>query len=151
MIAQAHGLEPHARSSVGSDGVVIGVERDPLFAAMAQAQLSERGYEMCRSLLRTHLRHMARVPGLGRGSTLASADLNPELAAVRGSIAPGPRSRSRATSPRRSRVWRMLQWACRRAIFARHLNFPVRLVPQLIAVADDAIAPHELAPICAKR
>jgi SAM-dependent methyltransferase len=72
LIAQARGLEPHARSlleriaikpgsrtidfgcgpigilnllseRVGVDGVVVGVEREPRFAAMAQAQLSERG------------------------------------------------------------------------------------------------------------
>jgi ubiquinone/menaquinone biosynthesis C-methylase UbiE len=71
LIAQAHGLEPHARSMleriaigpgsrtidfgcgpigiltllserVGPDGVVVGVEREPRFAAMAQEQLSER-------------------------------------------------------------------------------------------------------------
>ena len=72
LIAQAHGLEPHARSMleriaikpgsrtidfgcgpigilnllserVGSDGVVVGVEREPRFAAMAQAEVNERG------------------------------------------------------------------------------------------------------------
>ena len=74
LIAQAHGLEPHARAMleriaikpgskaidfgcgpigilhllserVGSDGVVIGVERERRFAAMARAQLSERGLQ----------------------------------------------------------------------------------------------------------
>jgi tRNA A58 N-methylase Trm61 len=72
LMAQARGLEPHARSMleriaikpgsrtidfgcgpigilnllserVGADGVVAGVEREPRFAAMAQAQLRERG------------------------------------------------------------------------------------------------------------
>ena len=72
LIAQAHGLEPHARSMleriaikpgsrtidfgcgpigilnllserVGSDGVIVGVEREPRFAAMAQAEVNERG------------------------------------------------------------------------------------------------------------
>src|SRR5215472_7440205 len=71
LIAQAHGLEPHARSMlehiaikpgskavdfgcgpigimnllserVGSDGVVIGIEREPRFAAMARAELNAR-------------------------------------------------------------------------------------------------------------
>lgn len=72
LIAQAHSLEPHARSMldriaikpgsravdfgcgpigimnllserVGLDGVVVGIEREPRFAAMARAELSERG------------------------------------------------------------------------------------------------------------
>ena len=71
LMAQAHGLEPHARwmleriaikpgsrtidfgcgpigilnllsERVGSDGIVVGVEREPRFVAMARAQLSER-------------------------------------------------------------------------------------------------------------
>jgi SAM-dependent methyltransferase len=80
LIAQAHDLEPHARSlleriaikpgsrtidfgcgpigilnllseRVGSDGAVIGVEREPRFAAMAQAQLSERGLRNVRIVI----------------------------------------------------------------------------------------------------
>ena len=72
LIAQAHSIEPHARSMlnriafepgsravdfgcgpigilnllserVGSDGLVVGIEREPRFAAMARAELSERG------------------------------------------------------------------------------------------------------------
>jgi len=72
LIAQAQGLEPYTRSMldhiavkpgfravdfgcgpigilnvlserVGSDGLVVGIEREPRFAAMAQAELSERG------------------------------------------------------------------------------------------------------------
>src|SRR6516165_11634101 len=71
LMAQAHGLEPHARwmleriaikpgsrtidfgcgpigilnllsERVGSDGIAVGVEREPRFVAMARAQLSER-------------------------------------------------------------------------------------------------------------
>ena len=81
LIAQAHSLEPHARwmldriavgpaskavdfgcgpigimnllsERVGPDGVVIGIEREPRFAAMARAELVER-----------HLRNVRVIEG----------------------------------------------------------------------------------------
>ena len=80
LIAQAHGLEPHARSMlertaiksgartidfgcrpigilnllserVGSDGVVVGVEREPRFAAMAEAEVNQRGLRNVRIIV----------------------------------------------------------------------------------------------------
>lgn len=80
LISQAQGLEPHARSMleriairpgsrtvdfgcgpigilnllserVGPDGVVVGVEREPRFAAMAQAQVRERGLRNVRVIV----------------------------------------------------------------------------------------------------
>jgi tRNA A58 N-methylase Trm61 len=89
-MAQAHGLEPHARwmleriaikpgsrtidfgcgpigllnllsERVGSEGIVVGVEREPRFAAMARAQLSERALRNVRVVVADALTNQSAV------------------------------------------------------------------------------------------